>query len=199
MTSAPDDPVRDLALVRDALANAAPAIRALAERLQCVPRILTAQNARLGRPLREHDLADVAQDAMLVVLRKLPEFTGRGALEGWAYRICCLELMNAVRRRRRQMPNVDLATEPHSDDATAREWRRLVARDELDTAIDRIGGVEAEALRLKHYDGLTFEELAARTGMSVTGAKARYYRALARLEAIVAAEAQQEDVRGRAS
>jgi RNA polymerase sigma-70 factor (ECF subfamily) len=160
---------------------------------------MAAQNARLGRPLSEHDLADVAQDSMLVLLRKLHEFTGQAALEAWVFRICCLELMNAVRRRRRQMPNIDLEIEPRSDDAATREWHRLVAREALDTAIDRIGGVEAEALRLKHYEGLTFEELAARAGISVTGIKARYYRGLARLEAIVAAQQQKEDVRGRAS
>jgi RNA polymerase sigma-70 factor (ECF subfamily) len=199
MNPAQDDPARDLALVRDALAHAAVAVRALAERLQCVPRIMAAQNARLGRPLSEHDLADVAQDTMLVLLRKLHEFTGQAALEAWVFRICCLELMNAVRRRRRQMPNIDLEIEPRSDDAATREWHRLVAREALDTAIDRIGGVEAEALRLKHYEGLTFEELAARAGISVTGIKARYYRGLARLEAIVAAQQQKEDVRGRAS
>jgi len=193
MIPASDDGAQDLALVGAVQAGNAAAIQKLAERLQCVPRILCAQNARLGRPLGEHDLADAVQDTMVIVLKKLGEFSGQGVLESWTYRICCYELMNAVRRRRRQPPVVDPEEQPVFDDATGREWRRLSARDTLDTAMAKIGGAEAEALRLRHYEGLTFEEMAQHCRTSVAAAKMRYYRALSRLEEIVTGQKQRED------
>ncbi|MGE3172459.1 MAG: RNA polymerase sigma factor [Planctomycetota bacterium] len=185
MIPPPDDAAQDLALVRAARAGGQRAVQALAERLQCVPRILCAQNARLGRVLGEHDLADAVQDTLLVVLRKLDDFTGAGAFEAWLHRICAYELMNAVRRRRRLPAVFDPDDQPIVDDAAAAEWRRLAARETLDEALARIGGAEAETLRLRHYDGQSFEEIARRLGASVTAVKARYYRALSRLEQIV--------------
>jgi RNA polymerase sigma-70 factor (ECF subfamily) len=184
----------DLALVRAFLANDAAAAEALAERLRCVPRILAAQNARLGRPLAEQDLADVVQDSTVVLLQKLGDYSGLGALEGWVFRICCFELMNAVRQRRRRLP-LDDPDAVRADDAGAREWSRQLAREALERAIDRIGGVEAETLRLRHFEGLTFEEVAAAQQTTVPAAKGRYYRALQRLEEIMTAQEQKEELR----
>lgn len=188
-----DDPAHDLQLVRAAQARQETAVAALAERLRCVPRILGAQNARLGRPLDEHDVADVAQDVVVVLLRKLGEYDGRVGFEGWAFRICTYELMNAIRRRRRALPAIDLVEQPATDAAAAAEWQRLLEREALERALDRVGSTEAEALRLKHWEGLTFEEMAARLGTSVANAKARYYRGLARLEEIVHADERREN------
>lgn len=195
----PADPQADLRLVQAFLAGKESAVREIAERLQCVPRMLAAENARLGRPLDAHDLADTVQDTMLIVLRKLPTFEGRGVLEAWTFHTCRFELLNAVRRRRRQLPNVaeESAAEATAPDA-AREWQRLLAREAIETAFASLGTSDAEVLRLRHFDGLSIDEMAVRTGTSPAGMKARYYRALSRLELVLGAQERRENTDGAA-
>ena len=74
----------------------------LVGRMECVPRFLASLNGRLGRPLGTHDLADLAQDTLVVIWEKLETFEGRATLESWTYRFCYLELMNSVRRKGRR-------------------------------------------------------------------------------------------------
>ena len=81
--------------MREVIENKDAAIDEFIERMRCVPGILAALNARCGRQLDEHLLADVVQDVLIVVWSKLPEFQGTGRLELWVYRICQFELMNA--------------------------------------------------------------------------------------------------------
>jgi RNA polymerase sigma factor (sigma-70 family) len=160
--------------------------------MQCVPRILAAENARLGRPLGDHDLDDVGQDTQLILLRKLREYHGLGVLEAWAFHICRFELMNAVRRRRRQPPSVDDTLEVASAEA-ARAWQRLLEREALAAAFARIGGVDARLLELRHFEGLTIAEMATRTGLTEPAAKARYFRAMERLEQILTSQRRKEE------
>lgn len=192
MAESPEDPALDLLMVRDAVARKPEAVAALGQRLRCVPRILSALNARLGRPLGEHDLADTVQDTIVTVLRKLADYAGHGVLEAWVFRICSFEMLNAARRRRRQHLDSELPEESLTDAAAAREWQLLLARDTLEAGIRRVGGVEAEALRMKHFDGLSFDEMATRQQISTPAVKARYYRALARLEELMRADAPEE-------
>jgi RNA polymerase sigma-70 factor (ECF subfamily) len=187
-TVRPDfDPAADLALVRGYLAGVESTRVQIQECLDNVSRILAAQNARLGRPLRAEDLADVAQDVSVLVLRKLPSYAGRAPLAGWIYRLCCLELMNAIRRkarhRRRFVPAPDV--QEAIDAGGRRAMDAWLERDELLRAIERVGGVEADLLVLKHFEDLTFTDIARLLGMSANTVKTRYYRGLAQLEQIV--------------
>jgi len=183
------DPVRELSLARAVLANEAWAISLFADRLRCVPRIMTAQNGRMGRPLDEHDLADLVQDAVVVILQKLHLFGGRAPLEGWIYRICCLEFMNGMRRKRRRPSRFDSAELQVEDDGARRAQVALTEREELYNALARVQGIDAEAVVLKHFEGLTFKEMGARVGVSPNTMKARYYRGLSELERILDAKA----------
>lgn len=162
----------------------------LEKRIQCVPRILGSLNGRRGRPLGDHDLADLAQDTVMIVLRKLDQFQAWVPLEGWIYRLCYLEFLNAVRKRARTLrrtheltENIDVATNDAAHNA----------HDDLHTALDRLGGVEAEAIRLKHFDDLTFQEIGDCLNMPANTAKTRYYRGLAKLEALMRTYQQREE------
>ena len=88
--------------MQDALAGRAPAIVRFLARMQCVPRMLHAQNARFGRPFTPEELADVIQETLLAVWRKLSGYNGLARLETWVYRFCYLEYMRRLRAKRRQ-------------------------------------------------------------------------------------------------
>lgn len=180
------DGTADLALVCAVLANEESAIIEFADRLKCVPRILTAQNVRLGRPLDEHDLADLSQDIVVVILQKLHRFAGRAPVEGWIYKVCRLEFMNGVRRKRRvprPVHDVEVAMQNDPGRTSA-----LAERESIAVALARVGGVEAEAVTMKHFEGLTFEEMCTRLDLPSSTVKTRYYKGLARLEELLEGE-----------
>lgn len=203
MTEAPDAYVgespsswqADLELVRNALRQDATASASLADRLQCVPRILAARNRRMGRPLDEHDLADVVQSTLLIILRKLPTFEGRSSIEGWVYRICSFELLNNVRGKRRRPMPVDgfeesLPARPDAENDDPWEY------EELYWALDRIHAEDAEVIRLKHLEDLTFLEIAERLDCPASTAKARYYRGIDALSGMLDPAGDRRDGRG---
>lgn len=172
------DRAGDSALVAAALRRERRAMDALTQRLHCIPRFIERINLRFGRCLSHDELADAVQDVAVVVLRSLDRFHGRVPLEAWVHRICFLTLRNRMRQRRASpLPLGDAADElvssPHDDGAL---------RAEVLTVLDRLGGVEAEILSLRHIEGMSFEAIAARLGEVVATTKTRYYRAIRRLQ-----------------
>lgn len=178
---APLNPI-DVALVGGVLLDQPAAIVEFVERMGCVPRILASRNARLGSPLREQDLPDLVQDTLVVIWKKLPDFQGRSSLETWVYRICCLELMNAIRRGRRSRRELVREEELF-------EREEYESQDEhgeyeaLYQALERLKPEENDVIRLKHFGELTFDQIGKRLGISDNTAKTRYYRGLKRLQA----------------
>ena len=159
------------------------AVDALVERLRCVGAIVATMNSRLPRPLPECDVGEVAQNALGAIWSKLPSYSGDAPIEAWAFGFCRVELMNAVRFRVRHMhvePLLDVA-------ATARPDRveELVRVERALATIDRR---RADVIRLKHLDGLKFEEIAARESMPENTAKTLYYRGVQDVQAILRVE-----------
>lgn len=169
---------RDLALVRGTLNGDPESIEWLAARLCCVPRILRALNRRIGRPLGEDDIADLAQDTVVVIWEKLGSFEGRGRIETWAYRFCFLSLMNRVRRRERRSRLVEAGSE--GLEAVVADvppvWNRYEA---LEAGLEDLGPPESDVIRRKHFGERTFAEISKEDGVSANTVKARYYRGLA--------------------
>lgn len=171
----------DVELVRRALDEDGAAMDHLTRRLRCVPPILAARNARLGRPLDEHELADLSQEALIRIWRKLATFSGRSRFETWVYGICRLELMNSFRRKRRgPRASVDYGGEPPPDPPT-NDPPSALDYEHVYESLERLGSPEADVVRLKHFDGLTFEEIGATLDISPNTAKTQYYRGLERL------------------
>src|SRR5262245_50605321 len=100
LTREPGDASADLALARSAAKNEQPAVDQFFARMRCVPAILAAKNRRLGSPLTDEELNDLAQDTLALLWRKLGTFAGLARLETWAFRFCVLELMNALRKKK---------------------------------------------------------------------------------------------------
>jgi RNA polymerase sigma-70 factor (ECF subfamily) len=176
----------DLQMVEDALDGSARGAEALAARLRCVPRILAACNARMGSPLDRDDLDDLTQDTVVVILGKLALYEGRSSLEGWIYRICSLEILNAVRRKRRLPPTAENAIETKDRSADPEDFECAERFEDVHRALDHIQAAEADVIRLKHFEDLTFDQIGELLGCSPSTAKARYYRGLASLEHMLA-------------
>ena len=178
-----DDPRADLALVESFLASTPGSDDALADRLTILPRILQALNQRAGRPLDEHLLLDLVQDTGVVLLTKLSRYDGRVGLDGFIYGVARFEFLNAARRQGRRPRLVE---DSELEQAAVVEGPSAEVTDlseAIKAGLRTLPDDELQVVRLKHFDDLTFSDIAGRLGCSPNSAKTRYYRAIERLRA----------------
>lgn len=185
--SAEPEAANDLRLVRASLQQHVPSVDELLQRLQVIPRVLRVQNRRLGGPLGEHALEDLAQDVFVVIWRKRDVYDGRRPLEAWVYRICMYQLMNAVRRGARrstiELHPTHLETEPTEG----------VDYEELQQVLEKLPSDAASTVHLKHFEALTFDEIAGRLSIPSATAKTRYYRGMRELRRLLEERRQATD------
>lgn len=177
------DGLADRALVSRVLGGDPEAIRAFSERLSCVPRFLGFLNRRLGRPLRDDSIDEVAQEVFVRIIDKLPEFEGAAKLESWLFRFCALTFQNASRATARQASR-ERGAEDGMDVAVAQDPETLAREDLLwvHSALDRLGDPDRGIVADRHFHARDFDDIANRIGMSVSAVKTRYYKALARMK-----------------
>ena len=178
MTASPDraDPSRR-GLVAAAIDGDQAARDQLARRLMIIPDLIEVIDRRRGSRLPLHERQDLAQDTLMRVWQKLDAVTDDETIEKWLYRFCCLEYQNRLRAHRRRagvstpLGPLELADE-HPPPAPASD------HELLESTLTRLGPPEAAIIRLKHYDHLTFPEIAARLDISPNTAKTQYYRGI---------------------
>lgn len=170
----------DLALVRAAITGDRAARERLAERLACVGRMVAARNRRFGGVLDEHALRDVTSDVVARVLQKLGEYAGFAAFESWVYVFCEGELRNAVRRRRRLSDRETSAVDGAAEALPAPAQPE--GNEDVQLCLQKLPELDQRAVRWKHFEDLTLEEIAARFAMKINTVKSRYLRALRQLK-----------------
>ena len=183
--SGAENPFRtDMELVESSLGSGLEeawwARKELLERLRCVPRMLAAKNARMGRVLDDGDLEDLAQETLVSIWRKRDQYEGRSSIETWVYTFCYHHLMNRVRGLARRPKTVPLEA--------AREVGAEESRDYgfVYQALSDLGPPEEDVVRMKHFDQLTFNQIGAALGISPNTAKSRYYQGIEKLRTILA-------------
>jgi RNA polymerase sigma factor (sigma-70 family) len=167
----------DLTVARGALAREPQAVDRLVARMRVIARILSVLNVRLGWPLDNDELADVAQDTTILAWTKLDTFTGVSTLETWFYGIARNKFLSAVRsktRRSQAIEDTDLAPLAESDGVEPDVER-------LRLALARLPRDEARVVTLYYYEGLTLDQVAERVGAASSTVKSRYYRGLDRI------------------
>lgn len=161
-------------------ARQAIAVRFANDVYQAVARIM------VGRPAAWDD---VAQDAMVRMLRGLGDFDphGTATLRTWVLTIAARTAIDALRRRSRYEARLAIvATEPREGpvrpDEVA-EQRELGAR--VAAAMEELPTDQRVALVLRAYHDQDYAEIAAATGSSVAGVKSRLNRARTALARLV--------------
>jgi len=168
----------DLRLTRAVLDGDARALDELIDRLRCVPRILGGLNDRSGRILSDAELADLGQDVLIIIWEKLRTFEGHATLETWAYRFCSLTWRNrfrrTIRRRRLQAGGFEATVE----NLAAPEVKPAGEFEAIEIGLEELGPPQAEVIRLKHFEGRTFDEIGDVLGLPTNTCKTHYYRGL---------------------
>ncbi|MFK7740287.1 MAG: RNA polymerase sigma factor [Planctomycetota bacterium] len=177
-----EDVAADHDLVMRYLAGDGGAATQIVARLQHLPRIAACLNRRFGRLLDASEVEDLAQASCVIALRKLPKFVQGVPLGAWLYRICNLELRNALRRKRRSATrSIDDTIEDGAQDALASVERREM----IFAALEQVKSSDAQAVRMRYLDGLTFVEIGIRLGVSTNTIRGRFYRGMKSLEEVM--------------
>ena len=135
----------------------------------------------------ESDVEDVTQEAFLKAYRKIGNFDGRSSFYTWLYRVTANTAMD-WRKRERHRRHAPLPEGPEGDDAVpsaeagperSASRRELAAR--IDAAIEALPEKYHELLVLREVEGLSYEDIAERLGMSKGTVESRLFRARERL------------------
>lgn len=170
----PDDRIAIL----DGLAplGAAGAVPATELLLELVHRHRIAHPAITSLLVDPADIEDAAQLTLIAVMEKISQFEGRSRFQTWVRAIARNEALQVLRRKQRK-------TEPATDEVPeqAAFSRRLssVVADELAVrqALDRVPEPYREALILREFDQLGYDEIAERLGVPVGTVRSRIARA----------------------
>lgn len=175
------DARRDDAHLLEAARRGEPeAVERFLQRMRCVPRILSAKNAELGRPLTRGELEDVTQETLLAVWKKLPNYDGRAKLETWVFRFCILELLKRLRgqQRARDRSGGELSA---ADEPIAPAEPSRLDHEDVHLGLEELDPSEADVVRMKHFEGLTLKQVSERLQVAESTIKSRYYRGIERL------------------
>ncbi|HUF27088.1 MAG TPA: RNA polymerase sigma factor [Gemmatimonadaceae bacterium] len=132
------------------------------------------------------DAEEALQDAFLRAYRALPRYQERERFGAWLFRLLVNRCRtSAVRRRRREsvvvvsddIASLGAVTRPAVEDAA---WR-----EELSRALESLPAEQREAFLLKHVEDLSYEEMAAITGVGISALKMRVKRACTRLRELL--------------
>jgi RNA polymerase sigma-70 factor (ECF subfamily) len=158
------------------------------------------------------DPSDVVQEALLDAARSLDDYLRHRPVPfyPWLRQLAWDRLIELHRRHlhaKRRSVKREEPLAPHlSDESALHLAERVLARQSspsdrairselrarIRTALDQLGERDREVLVLRHLEQLSTRETAAVLGISEGGVKTRHLRALERLRALLASEAEEE-------
>ena len=142
----------------------------------------------ISRFVRDADeVQDVAQEAFIKAYRALGNFRGDSAFYTWLYRIAINTAKNHLVSRGRRPQGVDIEIEDAEQLEMAGTLRDIDGpenlamteqlRQVIEGAIARLPEDLRTALRLREFEGLSYEEIAEAMGCPVGTVRSRIFRA----------------------
>jgi RNA polymerase sigma-70 factor (ECF subfamily) len=138
----------------------------------------------------EADAEDVVQESFIRAYRGLPQYDGRAGFQSWICRIAsnyALDLLAA--RKRRNWEQID-GDEEHSGaleslPAGGASPERLALNSQLrrhvESAMGGLTDLERAAFVLRHFEGLSLEEIGRALGISLNSVKQGVFRAVQKM------------------
>jgi RNA polymerase sigma-70 factor (ECF subfamily) len=164
----------DLASVRRCLDGDAAAFAPIVERYQRV--LFTVALRMLGD---EDEAKDAAQNAFVKAYQKLATFDPQRRFFSWIYRILVNDCLNQRRERHPSEPiSPELAA---ADDSPADLFEAKERRKGVQAAIVALPMAYREVVVLRHFAGLSYDDIAEALGVSAAIVKSRLHTARQRL------------------
>jgi RNA polymerase sigma-70 factor, ECF subfamily len=119
------------------------------------------------------DAQDVFQTIAMTVYDKRKSFIG-GSFAAWVFTITRNMCLKALRNRKHETEFLEEAHEPDERESHSQDF---LLKEHLERAIGQIGEEFREALELRYFDDLSYEDIAETLGITVSLAKVRVFRA----------------------
>jgi RNA polymerase sigma-70 factor (ECF subfamily) len=137
----------------------------------------------------ELDAEDIVQETFLKAWKQIAKFDGRAGFGTWLHRICANCALDHIRARKRH--NADaaddlLAQAPAGTPSPERLAQSSQITAMLGAALDGLSGMERAAFVLRHYEGLSMEDISAALGVQNGAAKHSVFRAVQKLRRALA-------------
>ncbi|MFN8075879.1 MAG: RNA polymerase sigma factor [Kineosporiaceae bacterium] len=177
--------------------------RAMAGDAEALRQLVTDAHPHVQRFARhlcatEHDAADAAQEALVVLFRKVGTLRAAGALTGWMFRVVARECLRRSRPLREHLAvGADLRASladglpgllaaPVADDDTERAVLQRLEAERVADAIAALPPLQRRVLVLRDIRGLPGHDVAAELGIGLAAMKSQLHRARIALRTLLA-------------
>jgi RNA polymerase sigma-70 factor (ECF subfamily) len=141
----------------------------------------------------EQDAEDVVQEAFLRAYRALDRFEDRSQVGSWLYRIAANCAYDVLRARQRHEDRFEdepeeggLGVLPSAEPGPDRLALSGEVRKRLEVALARMTARERSAFVLRHFEGMSIEEIGGALGMDESAAKQAVLRAVRKVRQVLA-------------
>jgi RNA polymerase sigma-70 factor, ECF subfamily len=138
----------------------------------------------------EQDAEDVVQEAFLRAYKRLSDYEARASFSTWLYRIASNYSLDLIRSRRRHEEKRErgsseerdiLEVLPESSPGPDRIVYGSQVKDRVNAALDELSAQERTAFVLRHFEGLSIEEIGRSLGTGTNATKHSIFRAVQKL------------------
>ena len=130
-----------------------------------------------------HDAQDITQEALIAAWENLDQFRAESSFSTWLYRIIIRRAMNRMTRGRATGPLDLLAETADPEGEPGARAERNLAVDAVTDALAALPFPQRAVVVLHHFEGLSYDEVAAVTGSTVPAVRSHLFRARRRLAA----------------
>jgi len=140
---------------------------------------------------REEDADDVVQETFLKAFRQLARFESRSSFGTWLYRITVNCAHDLMRQRPRAGSRTSIDDPEHgpalqlTDESAAADPMREFTRRQIDArvraAMSALSDQERSAFVMRHYEGLSIEDIGRVLNLRTSAAKHSIFRAVKKL------------------
>ena len=140
----------------------------------------------------EQDAEDVVQEAFLKAFRRLQSFEARANFSTWLYRItvnCALDLMRKRRRHEEHNETHDFEGVVQDQSGKSAPADAMLFSVEVQKrvreAMETLSPMERSAFVLRHYEGMSIEEIGQALGLRTSAAKHSIFRAVKKMRGVL--------------
>jgi len=138
----------------------------------------------------EQDAEDVVQETFLRAYRRLSDYEARASFSTWLYRIASNYALDLIRMRKRHEDKRErggsegrdvLQSIPEASPGPDRVVYGSQVKDRVNAALDELSAQERTAFVLRHFEGLSIEEIGQTLGTGTNATKHSIFRAVQKL------------------
>ncbi|MBI2214763.1 MAG: RNA polymerase sigma factor [Acidobacteria bacterium] len=170
----------DAATIRGAMDGDPDAFRILVERYS---RSVFRLAYRLTRSRQDAD--DIVQEAFLRAYRNLHAFDGRSSFGTWLYRIAANSAFDMMRSAQRH-PTEELGERDVPSPVAKEPATQIGIRAAVESAMKLLSGNERTAFVLRHFEGMSIDEISEVLGIEPNAVKNTIFRAVRKLREVLA-------------